>query len=917
MGTKLLFTGLLLGSLGILPLKHTVLPDTARIDNALSEFYHKYPPEKVVLLTDREAYSPGETIWFSGYITCLGKPSPVSKILYVQLLDPTGLILQRLTLPAETGAAAGSLALPGDLSNGRYHLRAYTNWMLNFDPLLFFYQEVRIDDPTVSTPGTATSPVAASPGTPASPVAASPASASAGDYHLDFFPEGGNLVTGLTSRVAFRARGADNLPVAIHGILIDSSGKPVHPFTTLHDGMGSFVIHPAPGNPYTARIEFPGGIKKDFPLPTPQPSGVVLYVNHFLAPNGDDSIYFRLSRSIAAKEKYQHLILCAEMQGKVDYTYVNFDNDFAGNYSNTVLSAPSPLSLDGFPAGVLHLTVFNDAEEPLAQRLVYLQRTRGQLSPTLIRDTASTQPRGRNSFRLSLPGDAGGSYTVCVTHQPTNSPATNSPAANSPATNSPANSPATNSPAANSANSAGNLLSTLLLSSDIRNDIKAGSWYCRNADPETVAALDLLLLTSRWARFDWQKILNNEYPPIRYYAEQSLTLKGQAFWGSGTNKKPMRNGEFSLMIKAPHDSLFDMIKVPVDSEGRFSLINLNFHDTAAVYVQNNNTKKGREVTVLFERDPLDTIHFAAFPDAADPSHIFTPSANTTTLRARENNMRTGLPPLAGQRKQKDTTILSTALVRAHRKTREDSVLENYATGMFANPNAWAKTLDLTQDRSTDNLYGLNVIDYLAGKVAGLLVNTSSANGLPLVAWRISNGRFIAGTDMAKLYRMNAPAFFLDEQLLSENSDNYESAMYLLTEIPIAQVAMIRVFEPGTFAGVSGMAPHGVIAIYTKNGSEGRLRNIPSNFNKTKKTGYSLTQPFPAPDYDHPKPLSQNAQPPRSRKTLYWDPALIPDSTTHTATFSFFNDDQPGPFHVSIQGLDRNGRLLHIDTVFSK
>lgn len=867
MGTRLLFTGFLLGSLGVLPLIHTTPPDAARIDNALNEFYHKYPQEKIALLTDREDYSPGETIWFSGYCTCLGKPSPVSGVLYVELIDGGGLILHRSILPVGEGATEGNLPIPDDLPAGRYQLRAYTSWMLNFDPDFFFHKELRIAD----------SPAAAPNGTPVN-VAAASSAASPGDYLFEWFPEGGSLVTGLTSKLAFHAHTSDGHPVDITGKLIDSSGKPIKTFATVHDGMGSLIIHPAPGNTYTALVDFPGGVSKKIPLPPMQPSGVVLYVNHFLAGNGDDSVYFRLSRSIAEKERYQHLILCAEMQGKVDFTYINFDNDFAGNYNNSVLTAPSSLSLDGFPAGVLHLTVFDDKEQPLVQRLLYLQRTHERARPILSWEARSFEPGGKNCFRLEIPGDSAGVYTVSVTHEPVNPPGAN-------------------------------ILSTLLLSADIHKEITDLSGYCRDTRPETLQALDLLMLTSSWTRFDWKKILQGEYPPIRYFAEQSLTLKGQAFWGSDKNKKPMRNGEFSLMVKAPHDSLFNVVPVPVDSEGRFSLVNLNFHDTAAVYVQNHNQKKGREVAVLFDRDPLDTIRMApplpGMPAnnanlAGQPGSSGGQPVNTTALRALDGKVRTGLPQLAGQHKQKDTTILGTALVRAHRKTRADSLLENYATGLFANPQAWAKLIDLTQDKAAENSYGENVIQYLVGKVAGLQISGASS-GLPLVAWRFTNGMLVTSNRTAQ-FMMNSPAFFLDEQLLSDNSDNYESAMSILTQTSIAQVAMIRIFEPGTFAGVSGMAPHGVIAIYTKNGSEGRFREIVSHFNKTKKPGYALPRSFTAPTHG---------------KTLYWDPALIADSTTHTAAFSFNNDDTPGSFRITIQGLDRNGRLLLIDSVFTR
>ena len=877
MCTKLLITGLLFGGVGVLPLRHGAPADVARIDNALNEFYHKHPQEKVALVTDRDEYGTGETIWLSGFLTCLGKPSPISKVVYVELIDSSGYIDRRLILPVEEGVTEGNLFISDEFPAGRYQLRAYTRWMLNSDAALFFHKEIYLGD--------------------------RPAAGASADYTFEWFPEGGNLVEGLTSKLAFRARRSDGCFVDITGKLIDSSGKAVKSFATLHDGMGSLVVHPAPGNSYSALIAFPGGNTKIIPLPVIKPSGVVLYVNHFLSAGGDDSVYFRLSRSVADKEKYQHLVLCAQMEGRVDFTFINFDDDFAGNYNNSVLTAPTALAIDSFGSGVLHLTVFDDKEEPLAERLVYLQRPRRMAAPVVSWDVRSFDAHGKNTFRIEVPGDSAGVYSVSVTR---------------------AGDGGVIGAKDGDEGASSNILSTFLLSADIHNEVRDWGWYCRNAQPETLHALDLLLLTSTWARFDWKKILHSDYPPVRYFAEPYLAVKGQAFWGSGKGKKPMRNGEFSLMVKAPFDSLFDLMQVPVDSEGRFSLVNLSFHDTASVYVQNHNQKKDKVVTVIFDRDPLDTIR--TVPPLYKPadSGLAAAAANTTTLRALNSNVRTGLPELAGQHKQKDTTILSTALVRGHRKTKTDSLLENYATGMFANPGTWAKTMDFTDDKSTENRYDVNVIDYLQGKVAGLQWSSTMIDGqrIPLVAWRFTNGLFVSSNPVT-LYERNAPAFFLNDQFLSGSDGNYVTAMELLTNIPIAQIAMIRIFQPGSIAAVEGMAPHGVIAIYTKNGTEGKFRYIASTFNKIKKLGYAPPRSFSAPDYDHVVRAGGGGDPRRDdphrddRKTLYWNPALTPDSATHTATFTFFNDDTPGTFRVTIQGLDRNGRLVHIDSVFTK
>ena len=56
-------------------------------------------------------------------------------------------------------------------------------------------------------------------------------------------------------------------PINIKGKIIDSSGKQINELTTNEDGIGKFVIHPMPGNFYTAVVELNNGIKKKFSLP--------------------------------------------------------------------------------------------------------------------------------------------------------------------------------------------------------------------------------------------------------------------------------------------------------------------------------------------------------------------------------------------------------------------------------------------------------------------------------------------------------------------------------------------------------------------------------------------------------------------------------------------------------------------------
>jgi TonB-dependent SusC/RagA subfamily outer membrane receptor len=90
------------------------------------------PPEKVYLHTNQTLYQPGETIYFKGYITDgMQRFSPHSSVLYVDILDPSGSVIQKNTYQIEKGRIEGFYTLPQEAKGGLYHLKAYTNWQKN------------------------------------------------------------------------------------------------------------------------------------------------------------------------------------------------------------------------------------------------------------------------------------------------------------------------------------------------------------------------------------------------------------------------------------------------------------------------------------------------------------------------------------------------------------------------------------------------------------------------------------------------------------------------------------------------------------------------------------------------------------------------------------------------------------------
>ena len=181
--------------------------------------------EKVYVHTDNQCYFIGDTLWYKAYVVRADnlEPTNMSRILYVELLSPDGMLVERQqVIVAPEGYSCGQFALKDSLYSGYYELRAYTRWMLNFGVSEHMYtvQETwkfmnrqlcadyyRLWDGLYSR----VLPIYSKPETP-------------GDYDarrmyqrpktrlqkpkkdelfVTFYPEGGTLVEGLESRVAF------------------------------------------------------------------------------------------------------------------------------------------------------------------------------------------------------------------------------------------------------------------------------------------------------------------------------------------------------------------------------------------------------------------------------------------------------------------------------------------------------------------------------------------------------------------------------------------------------------------------------------------------------------------------------------------------------------------------------------------
>ncbi len=175
-------------------------------------------------------------------------------------------------------------------------------------------------------------------------------------FFVNLFPEGGDLVAGLTNRVYLEARTLSQKPADIAGVIVDSKGREVATFRTEHEGRGRFTLNPVKGESYTLKVTEPASVKKTVALPAPVNEGATLISTSELTL-ADQPVKLTVAWT------GDRVVKVSLRQRDVELSNVEVD---ARKQKGT------EVSLDAKDAeGVLVATVTTKDGTPLAERLVF------------------------------------------------------------------------------------------------------------------------------------------------------------------------------------------------------------------------------------------------------------------------------------------------------------------------------------------------------------------------------------------------------------------------------------------------------------------------------------------------------------------------------------------------------------------
>ena len=641
------------------------------IDSLVNILDTKYPQEKIYLHLDKAYYNAGETIWFKAYLAADNMPAAISKTMYADLLDEKGNLLQRKMMPVLQSGAASNFDLSDSLKSSRVFIRAYTSWMLNFDSSLLYLKPIQI----IPKVAVKKSPVVLT-------------------YSLQFFPEGGDLVNSIPTRVAFKATDNQGTPIEIKGDIVDGKGKKITSFSSVHDGMGYCSLQPLSEEKYTAVWKDKKGIQHETALPAAKTQGMVLSTTL-----SNNEFTYTLKRPEVVNPEFTSFYVVAQMHQRLVYSAkINLTK-------KTSISAP--VETDSLPNGVLQLTVFNGLDLPVAERIVFINHNDYSFITDLHSGEKNLGKRARNTLQIDVGDELLSNLSISVTDAGLNPISKNEES----------------------------IYSQLLLSSDLKGTIYNPAYYFSGDADSVKEHLDLVMMTNGWRRFKWNDVMTGNWPVIKNLPENYLSINGKIL---GLSRALLYQKALTGILKTKNEST-NVFSMQVNEKGEFNQDGLFFFDTAKLYYQLNNDKD-KTLTTSGSFSFRNSFLKAPLQSAAGIAALYSPEKTDSAVIVKSSTMA------SLQRSQSEfnkTKTLETVQLKSRTKSLKEKMDEEYTSGFFSGGDGYTFTTEDDPFAKSSP----SVLAYLQGKVAGLQISTNGTGG---ATWRGSATSFFLNEITADL-----------------------------------------------------------------------------------------------------------------------------------------------------------------------
>ena len=842
-----------------------------RFDKQLSVF----PQEKVYLHTDKPYYVSGERIWFRAHVVDAATHTPVIEVncVFAELLDIRDSVVSRVKIGVESDAFSGYIPIPEDIPEGDYMLRAYTNTMRNLTEDYFFLKNIWIGSHQTrliqtfsefefTTKNKIGTDIRFSTTTPSAPPVPQSVKISinsekpmkvkcknsiAGinfklppdekqrailldamydqhpyrqfikiplpedDFDVLFYPEGGSALYGAMGRFAVKAMQRDGTDINVSGVVYDRWDNEITRFKTDIRGMGQFILTPLKDEErYYAVCANQKGHSKRFELPAARSDGFALSTEW-----SNDYLNVKALQPEVRKTP-DTMCLIIHTRGVVQDILI-WEN----------INEQGTIHRDFFPSGVSNLLLLTKDMIPVSERLVFVYND-DQANVVCKTDKAVYSVRSPVEYTVNLTDVSGdpmeGSFSVSVTNDHEVA-----------------------------VDTASNILTTMLLSSDLQGNIPDPAFYFRN-NTQSAYALELLMLTQGWRRYDTKRIVHNDFMRPDTLFEKGFEISGKL--EDMFRMKPLANTGVSL-FSLSGDFFAETV---TDRNGRFYLHDGNAPDSTWFIVQKTvpSSKENAELILNRATYPERRVPMVA---SVTPNHdIFVKYADKIEQQYVDEH---------GTR----VIRLSDVTITAKKKPEQRSSYYHTADRsiIFSNANEIGLSNRASSFRAL--MYQLPGVSY---------VSQSDTAGFVVQFARFPDG---------------CPAMFLVDDFPIDDAS-------WLNISDIVQIDLLT--SPINLSMFGDRGKCGVIAIHTRSGKGAERTSVKKSYysKSIMPLGFQKPAEYYAPKYDHPE---QNTKP-DMRTTIHWQPNVTTNENG-TASFSFYTADAPATYTVVIEGITDDGKII--------
>lgn len=873
-------------------------PFLAMLKEKLTAYNGTYGQEKVYVQTDKPFYLPGEDIWFNAMVldALSHEPTTISDVVYVELIDSKGIALKKLTLPIEEGSAYGDFMLEDEAPGGQYTLRAYTQWMRNFEKEVFskrltvqqvitprllltldfereaygpgdtaradlkvenlknekagyasiistlsiqgqkvFQNDIEADDQgmtkigfilpeDLNTTNVLVNAIVSYNGVQESISRSVPVVLN--QISLNFYPEGGESIQGFGHTMAFKAVNEFGKGADVSGVIYDDQQNIITNFSSFHMGMGAFDFQPQAGREYYAQIRQPKGNETMIALPAVKKSGLSFH----LKDQKEDMLHWQLFSSGSMQANFVGLT-----HGELSYTE-----------SLELKAGVNDLFIEKekFPVGTSVFTLFDSAGVPHAERLVFMHADKG-LNIELSTDKERYLPAEQVKLKVKTVDHEGepvrAKLSLAVVDEQILTLADDKQ---------------------------DNLLSAMLLSSELKGEIQEPSFYFDPEEETRHEAMDYLMLTQGWRRFTWKEIIDEVPKDIFYLPEQTKNISGQLY----NDKGKTTTGLVTLIeISEPHR----VLSVNTDEEGKFLFANIDPRSDYSLFSKASNQ-------IRLDAD------FSKGTTVPELASFKVESKVDSVIQIRGT---------ASDQEIESDTITGATTISVNLSPDSNSLGEVVVTGVGAYSRqdiagSVTKIGDGVSFTTESNLGNA-----LRGKAAGVKVtHSNSVSG---------TGATITLRGSSVLRTSSEPLVVVDGVLMTPSSNPNSNTFSMVNMSDVESISVLK--SPQATALYGSRAANGVILIKTKSYGWYRpyyRRSYQYKSTNVPKREYSVVREFYAQEHAF---VSESEKRDNFNSTVLWQHTLLTDSKGK-AEIEFKNNDAVSAFRVTAEGFTADGQL---------